>query len=306
MREKIRAGIRGAVAVLAVGLLALASLATQAADAAPGSAIHGFGDMTFKNDYITPRGLLVTNQGVTTQILGGLVFLTPGNTSIVAGAWNDINSDPAKYVGPTRTGAWNEFDYFVGLNWQATQNLKLGVSYVVFLSPPDAFQTEHNIEFSFNYKDPYSINPYLKVFWAVGGDSTVVLGRRGDTFDVEIGAAPSYTFKSSGVTISAPTWITVGPSSYWCDSNAGAAQFAASIKGRGCADSNFGVFSTGLKASIPITAIGPQYGSWSFNTGVQYYNVLNGSLVDAQALTVNSPKGYRNVIVPFAGFGFGF
>lgn len=302
----MRRQIRGAVAVLVGGLFALASLATQAADAVPGSAIHGFGDMTFKNDYITPRGLLVTNQGVTTQVLAGLVFLTPGNTSIVAGVWNDINSDGAKYAMPSKVGAWNEFDYFVGLNWQATQALKLGVSYVVFLSPPGVFETEHNVEFSASYKDPYSLNPYLKVFWAVGGDSTVVLGRRGDTFDVEIGAAPSYTFKSSGVTISAPTWITVGPSSYWCDSNAGAAMFAASIKGRGCADSNFGVFSTGLKASIPITAIGRQYGSWSFNTGVQYYNVLNGSLVDAQALTVNSPKGYRNVIVPFAGFGFGF
>lgn len=305
MRRQIR-GMAGLAAALVLGLLANLPMLASAAEAAPGSAIHGFGDVAFKNDYITPRGLLVTNQGVTTQILAGLVFLTPGNTSIVVGAWNDINSDPAKYVLPSKTGAWNEFDYFVGLNWQATQSLKLGVSYVVFLSPPDAFQTEHNIEFAANYKDPYSLNPYVKVFWAVGGDSTVVLGRRGDTFDVEIGAAPSYTFKASGVTISAPTWITVGPSSYWCDSSAGAAIFAASIKGRGCADSNFGVFSTGLKASVPITAIGPQYGGWSFNAGVQYYNVLNGSLVDAQALTVNSPKGYRNVVVPFAGFGFGF
>jgi hypothetical protein len=295
--------IRG---TLAACLLAALPLLAAAVEPAPGSAIHGFGDMTFKNDYITPRGLLVTNQGVTTQVLAGLVFLTPGNTSVVAGVWNDINSDPADYTAPSKVGAWNEFDYFVGLNWQATEALKLGVSYVVFLSPPGVFQTEHNVEFSAYYKDPYSLNPYVKVFWAVGGDSTVVLGRRGDTYDVEIGAAPSHTFKSMGLTVSAPTWITVGPSNFWCDGNAGAAQFAASIKGRGCADSNFGVFSTGLKASLPITAIGPAYGSWSFNAGVQYYHLINGSLVDAHALTVNSPKGYRNVVVPFAGVGFGF
>ena len=30
--------------------------------------IHGFFDVTFANDYITPRGLLVTNTGLTTQI----------------------------------------------------------------------------------------------------------------------------------------------------------------------------------------------------------------------------------------------
>ncbi|WP_439639409.1 hypothetical protein [Nevskia sp.] len=294
------------LATLLSGLLALMPAATRAADAAPGSAIHGFADVTLKNDYITPRGLLVTNQGVTTQILGGLVFLTPGDTSIVVGIWNDINSDGADYNRPSNVGAWNEFDYFAGINWQATPKLKVGASYVVFLSPPGVFQTEHNIEFSAYYKDPYSLNPYLKVFWAVGGDSTVVLGRRGDTFDVEIGANPSYTFKSIGLTLSAPTWITIGPKNFWCDPNSGAAQFASTITGSSCAGSNFGVFSTGLKASLPITAIGPAYGGWSFNTGVQYYNLLNGSLVDAHALTVNSPKGYRHVVVPFAGVGFGF
>ena len=30
--------------------------------------IHGFFDVTFANDYMTPRGLLVTNTGLTTQI----------------------------------------------------------------------------------------------------------------------------------------------------------------------------------------------------------------------------------------------
>ena len=301
MRRKI-----WGLATLLSGLLMLTPAALRAADPAPGSAIHGFADVAFKNDYITPRGLLVTNQGLTTQILGGIVFLTPGNTSIVIGTWNDINSDGADYNRPSNVGAWNEFDYFAGINWQATKSLKIGAAYVVFLSPPGVFQTEHNIEFTAYYSDPYKLNPYLKVFWAVGGDSTVVLGRRGDTFDVEIGANPSYTFKSIGLTLSAPTWITVGPKNFWCDPNSGAAQFASSITGSGCSGSNFGVFSTGFKASLPITAIGPQYGGWTFNAGVQYYNLLNGSLVDAHALTVNSPKGYRNVVVPFAGVGFGF
>src|SRR3979490_3113736 len=36
--------------------------------------IHGFVDVSFKNDYITPRGLLVTNTGLTTQILVGLIL----------------------------------------------------------------------------------------------------------------------------------------------------------------------------------------------------------------------------------------
>src|SRR2546430_358707 len=34
--------------------------------------MHAFFDVSFKNAYITPRGLLVTNTGLTTQILGGI------------------------------------------------------------------------------------------------------------------------------------------------------------------------------------------------------------------------------------------
>src|SRR6266481_10197882 len=57
--------------------------------------IHGFADVTFLNDYITPRGLLVNNNGLTTQILMGLVldgykdktgFIN--DVSFVGGVWN--------------------------------------------------------------------------------------------------------------------------------------------------------------------------------------------------------------------------
>jgi len=293
--------IQGTVAAL---LLALMPWIAAADD--PPSAIHGFGEVSIKNDYITPRGLLVTNQGVTTQALTGLVFVTSSDTSLVAGIWNDINSDPAKYTPPSKTGAWNEFDYFIGFNYSPTKDLKLGVSYAPFLSPPGAFQTEQNIEFSANYSDPFKISPYVKLFYAFEGDSTVLLGKRGSTFDVEIGASPAYTIKALGVTLSAPTWITVGPSTYWCEQSSGAAGAAAGIKGRGCGSNNFGVFSTGLKASTPASFIPPQFGHWTLSGGVQYYNILNGALVDAQALTIDSPNGHRNVVVPYLAMGFGF
>ena len=48
------------LATLLSGLLAMLPAASRAADPAPGSAIHGFADITLKNDYITPRGLSMT------------------------------------------------------------------------------------------------------------------------------------------------------------------------------------------------------------------------------------------------------
>ena len=59
--------------------------------------IHYFADVTFLNDYITPRGLLVTNTGLTTQILTGISldlykdkmgFIN--DISINGGVWNDL------------------------------------------------------------------------------------------------------------------------------------------------------------------------------------------------------------------------
>lgn len=280
--------------------LSLAAMATaaQAEDAVPGSAIHGFADYSVKPNYITPRGLLVTDEGVTSQILGGLVFLTSAKTSVVAGIWTDINHDGER--PPGNVGAWNEFDYFVGFNYSPTDKIKLGASYVVFLSPPGAFETEQNIEFTGSYDDsadgPLSFQPYAKFFWAVDGDSTVVLGDRGGTFDVELGVVPTYQLGK--FTITAPTWITVGPKDYW---SGGTSDAFFPTDG-----SNFGVFSTGVTLKTPATFIPPQFGSWYVYGGVQYYNLINDSLVDANSLTTGKAGGEDEVYNVFAGIGFGF
>ncbi len=92
-----------AALILTAGpVLALAPAA--AADESEPLAIHGFGNFQLSNDYLTPRGLLVTNKGTTMQVLGGLVFDVYQNpdapvidVSVVAGIWNDL--DTAQHAG---------------------------------------------------------------------------------------------------------------------------------------------------------------------------------------------------------------
>lgn len=290
-----------ASAVMLVAAVTGLMQTVRADDAAPGSAIHGFGDYSIKPDYITPRGLLVTNAGVTSQILGGLVFLTSANTSVVAGLWTDLDSDPRTKT--SNLNSWNELDYFIGFNYTPTKQLKLGVSYVTFLSPPGAFKTEQNIEFSASYDDSsdsaFSFQPYAKLFWAVDGDSTVVLGKKGHTFDVELGMVPTLKLAGLPVTLTAPTWLTVGPKSYWSGSTS---PTFFPTKG-----SNLGVVSTGLTAKVPASFVPARFGNWYLYAGVQYYYLINDSLVDANSLTTGaSGKGHNNVVNGFAGFGFGF
>src|SRR5712671_6472207 len=160
------------VSLLCLSAISSAALA-QGASADPPLAIHGFNDLTVKNDYITPRGLLVSSDRFTTQILNGLVLNAYHNPtaplddiSFVAGIWSDIDSGQgSKTVGP-----WNEFDWFAGANFGFYKIWSLDVSYVAFLSPPGFFAAEHNVEFTLKFDDssflaPISLHPYAKLFY---------------------------------------------------------------------------------------------------------------------------------------------
>jgi hypothetical protein len=272
----------------------------QAQSADPPLAIHGFNDLTVKNAYLTPRGLLVTNNGLTVQVLNGLVLNTYHNpatviddVSFVAGIWNDLDAGQHNKTA----GAWNEFDWFVGTNLEVDKVWGLGVSYVEFLSPAGNFSPERNVEFSAKFDDspwlkPIALHPYAKLFLEVDGPSVVVTGKGAGTFDVELGVVPTLDLHPYSIpaTLTAPTWITVGPSDFW---------------GGG---GNVGVFSTGATATFPLDFVPKPFGGWNFHLGVQYYNMVNNNLLLAQQLvgSAGGGSGHRNFAIGFAGIGLNF
>lgn len=274
----------------------------------PESDVHGFCDLVFKNDYITPRGLLVTDTGLTVQTLTGLIldlykrpedFLS--DASLFFGIWNDIwtaQDDPS-------VGSWNELDWFTGFELTFAKEWKFRAQFIQFLSPPHHFKPENNAEFTLIYNDsnwklPLLFNPYIRLFWAISGDSTVVVGKRGKTYYIEFGAAPTITLNPCiPLTLSAPTWISIGPASFW---NGG----KLALKHE---ESHLGVFSTGLKGNIALDFIPQSLGKWYFDAGIQYYYLINDNLLQAQIFTLNLSSIHsakRNVLVGFAGFGFEF
>ncbi len=285
--------------------------------------IHGFADVTVLNDYITPRGLLVNNTGTTTQILAGLVldvykdkagFIN--DISFVGGVWNDLWSnqhDPL--VGP-----WTEFDWFIGMNVVFAKNWTGGVQYIEFIPPsPLSFPgTERNVEFSLAYDDTswgwaIPFHPYVKLFYAASGPSTVVLGQKGGTYDVEIGVVPTLdTKKFTGIplVLTAPTWITVGPSGYWNRAD-GTTNFCGATSTSACSLSNAGVVTTGLQGKLALDIIPKRLGSWYVKAGARYYHIINDALLASQELTGSASPGtfsntHRDIGVVYAGMGFGF
>ena len=280
--------------------------------------IHGFFDVTFSNDYMTPRGLLVTNTGLTTQIVSGLTFSLYKNPdtwinsfSVTVGTFNDLWSQQNNVT----VGSWNEFDWWVSADWTIAKYWKAGVTYITFLSPPGAFRQERNVEPYIRFDDgaltgwAFTINAYVKLFYAIAGDSTVVVGNQGDTYDVEIGLVPTLDLKKiTGVplTIAAPTWVTVGPTSYWNANATGCGTIATAP----CALSNAGAFTSGLALKESLDWLVPtRWGNWYVKGGFQYYHIINDSLLLAQVVdgVVGSyANAHRDVWVGYSGLGFTF
>jgi hypothetical protein len=275
------------------------SLQPSYLDAAPEAPnIHGFAEVPFKTAYVTPRGLVVENAGLVIQPVVGLVMplddIGPvSKVALVTGVWNSINMNQSdSFVGP-----WNELDYFLSLSGSVGK-FSGTLTYSPWFSPPHAFHIESTSDFKLSYDDTdailkgFSFKPYVDFFYSISGDSTVILGRHGSTYYFEFGMAPSYKLALSAdypVTFSVPTYFSVGPKNYWDTTEK---------------SSHFGVFSTAINATVPLSFIPIKYGAWHADAGLQYFYLLNHALLESGGLA--SGNDNRNVLNASVGIGFNF
>jgi hypothetical protein len=267
--------------------------------------IHGFFNMPFKTAYVTPRGLVVENQGLVVQPVVGLVFPIGDigfmkDFTFVGGIWNCITN----HQNDPEVGDWNEMDYFFSVSTNVAKDVSLALTYQAWYSPTNAFQTERNLDLKVSYNDSaiwgnsgFAINPYVDVFWAMSGDSTVVLGAKGGTGYVELGVAPTYKFFGKSkypLTVSVPTYFSVGPEEYWGDPD----------EGGGDPDGNFGVFCTSINVGVPLSFIPTRYGYWHADAGLSYFYLINDTL--QQAGEIVSGNDDSNVFVASVGIGVNF
>lgn len=263
--------------------------------------IHGFAAVTTTTSYITPRGLVVENQSVVVQPIVGLVvplgdigFMK--KAAAVGGVWQafTFNQDD------DRVNAYNEIDLFFGYGFEIVDRLRFDTTYGIWNFPQSTLakpRSEHVWEFKFSYDDTgmlgedFGIRPYVNVFYDIAGSSPVVLGRQGSTFYTEFGISP--TFKTGIVTWSFPTYFTIGDSQFW------------DVTGAVSGNNVFGLFSTAVQATIPLTSIIPaRYGYWHVDIGCQYYNLLNGALQEAGQILSGNPE--HNLFRGYLTLGFNF
>ena len=164
---------------------------------------------------------------------------------------------------------------------------------------------------------PISFNPYVTWYYELyPSGPTGVLGTttsaacfscNSEGTDFIIGMTPKLNIQpyiGIPVTLTAPTWVTVGPSSFW-NGNSGSGPGSACIGPCGAA-SSLGVFSTGLTASLAMTWIPAQYGHWNLKGGFQWYDILNDALIADNQVTYGTSFTDRSIISAFVGVGVGF
>lgn len=234
---------------------------TQDSGTQDGAVLSGNFDAWVGNDYVTPHGLVATTRGVSVQTNASATLTLPSGVAITGGVWTDFNPGYDKIGNSTRTV--NETDPYFAVTVPVTARLALTAKYVAFVGN-NLPETAHNVALVASYADgapgqAFTVNPYAVFFYEVDGSSVIGVGKGGNTFDVWLGATP--TLKLDGLTIAAPTWITLGPK-----------RFFGPIR-----DGNLGMLTTGIKVVKPLD-LGPRAGKWSIYATAQYYHLANDNL----------------------------
>lgn len=283
--------MRSFVKGIAVSCL-LAVEATGAAQAqevvVDGPVLGGSVDMWVGNDYITPHGLVATTRGASVQTTAQATLTLPSGIALTGGVWTDFNPGYDK-IGNTTRGV-NETDPFFAVTVPVTKKLSLTAKYVAFVGN-NLPETAHNVALVASYADgkpdqSFTINPYAVFFYEVDGSSVIGVGKGGNTWDVWLGATP--TLKLDGLTIAAPTWVTVGPKSFFGPID----------------DGNLGLVTTGLKLIKPLD-LGPRAGKWSIYATAQYYHLANDNLVLVKS-AINRGDNERDNVQFGLGLSVGF
>lgn len=284
------------ISAIAMGLGA-GTASAQDAESSDSWELHGFGDYSVKKDYVTPRGLVVTTDGVIAHLVNGISVNSPDGVSIYAGTFLALN--PGRAPGGD---VINEFDWWVGASAPVADGLTASIEYGHWIFPNTGPFDQRNLQFKLSYADKpsngFSINPHANVFVAVNSkSSSVVLGKPDGSGYLELGMTPKYQGK--GFTLTAPTWASVGPKNFWV-AKSNEALVATLVDGG--ERSNLGLFSTGLKASVPLK-FGGNAGASVYVFG-QYYHMFNDGLVAAKQVLNNGTK--RDHFNFGAGIGWGF
>lgn len=252
-------------------------------------------NVEFSDKYVTPRGQIVRDKGLTIQPLL-LAFLTLyegegfiSSFKFVGGVWADYGtsgvSKHAPYGSEPETH-YTEIDPIFGVSIGLAKVATLSVTYTAFVEQILDIDTSHHLEVKLALDDSkwfggnFSFSPYALFWKELDGKSTAaqvpyaVFGPSpngggseppGEGYYFEFGVSPGFTIKPLGdLKVEFPCRILLPSEDFygeWYDSS-----------------ETVGLYEVGAKLTYPLKFMPKGYGFWSIHAGYRYMNFVDENL----------------------------
>jgi hypothetical protein len=286
-------------AALASALLLIGWPLSSQAENEP-SRVNVLVNFEFSDQYLTPRGMIVHDEGLAFQpLVLGLVNVYKSDSfindvTLVPGFWNDFSTAGVSVHAPFGshpTTSWVEIDPIAGVSVGFAKHFKLDVTYTAFDMQILDIDTSQHLDTKLSFDDgPYlkafALHPYFEYWQELVNKATAAdvpylvdpLGKNlgpgpGPGSYFELGVAPSYTIQKWGLKLELPCRVLLPSQSFYGEYYASA--------------STVGLYEIGLKASLPMNFMPKGYGHWGFHAGVRYMHFVDENLQEMQAF--NAP-----------------
>ena len=228
------------------------------------SCITGDIGLAVVSEYVS-RGIVQENQGFIAQPYLDLYFKLYEGTgffnkvSLNAGLWSSFHSNHTAATPGTSLAAWYDQDWTAGLAITFAKNFTLTASWFDEEFPSSSTRGGAvNVNLAYDDTDllgAFALHPHVAVLKSMIGNYVGVVGGSNGWY-YEAGIAPGFTIGKGGaypVAVTIPLTVGLGSETYNGD--------------------DYGFFSAGLNASVPLAFIPSCYGSWTYTAGFTYLNL---------------------------------
>ncbi|MDG2306999.1 MAG: hypothetical protein P8R42_20600 [Candidatus Binatia bacterium] len=229
------------------------------------------------------RGILQEKTGVIWQPWGEVSFglyeaaddsELISDVSLTLGTWNSVQTSQtsARRPGGTGPGNWYESDLYAAIGMGMNNGVGVGVSYIAYMSPNNAFGTVQEIDLDLSYDDSglysgemqnlgFGLNPYGLISFEL--DKTRFGTEEG--IYAEVGIEPSVSVMGDTdypVTIGVPLTMGMSVDNYYLPTN--------NLNGSNPGDDWFGYASAGVGVGVPLAFVPARFGSFSAGVSGQW------------------------------------
>ncbi len=240
------------------------------------------------------RGVLQEDQGFIVQPyanVGFTVFEGDGvvnSVTLTTGIWNSFHGEQTGAVTPgdpdgEAVDSWYEADLSAGVSATVLDDWDVGVSYIAYTSPNDAFDTVEEVDLTVGYDDSnllgdWALSPSLTFAFETG--NTLLGSDLGTYLGIDFG--PSFQLIKSDaapLTLSVPVTVGLSLGNYYEDAND--------------SDNTFGFTRVGVDLSMPLKFIPDDLGTWTVHGGpsFMFLGANNDALNNGDAFEVVGTLG---------------